>query len=199
MSQETFDTAELLEAILLELPMKDLLLSQKVCKQWKAMVDSSIRVQRKLFMAPAEASDPSIPGDFIDPKDIVERLKSVRADKAFMKQLPKHGFKLNPLIVIGLGGDGKYVYLSPSHLPTAKTASCRHMFISQPPLPLRNWRVSIAIEEEVTLDEYDTTGRKLGEIVGKVKPYLRPEWKTKFYLWCCTWNVSEDPGKGAQE
>lgn len=50
MAQQAFDTAEPLEAILMKLPMKDLLFSQKVCKQWKKMMDSSIRIRRKLYI-----------------------------------------------------------------------------------------------------------------------------------------------------
>jgi hypothetical protein len=41
---------ELLELILLKLPMRDLLLAQRVCRQWRACIRSSNRLQQKLFL-----------------------------------------------------------------------------------------------------------------------------------------------------
>ncbi|KAF7190714.1 hypothetical protein HII31_07873 [Pseudocercospora fuligena] len=49
----TLGTSELLENILLHLPMRDLLLDQRVCKTWKACIDSSVKLQRGLFFKPA--------------------------------------------------------------------------------------------------------------------------------------------------
>lgn len=47
-----FDTAELLEMIFIQLSMKDLLLNTRVCKQWKTAITTSLKLQRRLFMAP---------------------------------------------------------------------------------------------------------------------------------------------------
>jgi hypothetical protein len=41
---------ELLELILLYLPMRDLLLAQRVCRQWRACIRSSARLKQKLFL-----------------------------------------------------------------------------------------------------------------------------------------------------
>lgn len=46
------DIPELLEAILLHLPTRDLLLSQGVSRHWKEIVDESIALQRALFFEP---------------------------------------------------------------------------------------------------------------------------------------------------
>lgn len=46
---KVFDIPELLEAIFLEVPVPDLLVSQRVNKQFKATVEHSIKIQRKLF------------------------------------------------------------------------------------------------------------------------------------------------------
>ncbi|KAK4989311.1 hypothetical protein LTR50_003303 [Elasticomyces elasticus] len=43
---------ELLEQILLQVPIKDVLVYQRVCGQWQAVIASSIRLQRALFFAP---------------------------------------------------------------------------------------------------------------------------------------------------
>ncbi len=40
---------ELLEMILFELPTRDLLFAQKVCKQWKAKIEQSSKLQQALF------------------------------------------------------------------------------------------------------------------------------------------------------
>ena len=51
-----FATFELLEAILFDLPIRTLLLSQRVAKQWKCTIERSTKLQQALFFKP-------IPGD----------------------------------------------------------------------------------------------------------------------------------------
>lgn len=49
---------ELFEQILRELPQRDILLNvQRTCRAWKAVVDTSPPIQRRLFFAPARAGD----------------------------------------------------------------------------------------------------------------------------------------------
>ncbi|KAK1823853.1 hypothetical protein LTR12_001809 [Friedmanniomyces endolithicus] len=48
---------ELLEMILLQLPTRDLLFAQAVCKPWRHAITSSIRTRRALFLEPGAASD----------------------------------------------------------------------------------------------------------------------------------------------
>ncbi|KAK6387975.1 hypothetical protein LTR65_008293 [Meristemomyces frigidus] len=52
--RQVYETAELLEHILLQLPEspKDLLRAQRVSKTWKATIDHSPKLQRRLFLAP---------------------------------------------------------------------------------------------------------------------------------------------------
>ncbi|EME77441.1 uncharacterized protein MYCFIDRAFT_85123 [Pseudocercospora fijiensis CIRAD86] len=50
-----FYTAELLEHILKFLSMKDLLLDQRVCKQWRDVIKQSPELQQNLFFRPREA------------------------------------------------------------------------------------------------------------------------------------------------
>lgn len=47
---------EILEAILLNLPAQDLLLSQCLCRTFREMVTSSTRIQRALFLSPSHYS-----------------------------------------------------------------------------------------------------------------------------------------------
>jgi hypothetical protein len=50
---EVFGTPELLEMILLGLPIRHILASaERVCRSWKATIDGSIKLQRALFFQP---------------------------------------------------------------------------------------------------------------------------------------------------
>lgn len=51
-SEKVFDIPELLEHILSFLPFKDLLLTQRTSKQVKAAIESSLKLQQKLHLAP---------------------------------------------------------------------------------------------------------------------------------------------------
>ena len=53
-TEVVYNTAELLESILHNLPTKDLLLAQRVCRQWKQAIERSPKLQRALFFLPVE-------------------------------------------------------------------------------------------------------------------------------------------------
>lgn len=57
---KVFTTVEMLEAVLLELPMKDLLRAQQVRKHWKQVMTGSIAIQRALFMRPGIAAEAAV-------------------------------------------------------------------------------------------------------------------------------------------
>lgn len=48
--EQVFDTIELLEMILYKLPIRDLLLSQRVSCRWKQVIEGSIKLQQALFI-----------------------------------------------------------------------------------------------------------------------------------------------------
>lgn len=54
-------TPELFELILLQLPMKDLLLAQGISRHFKETIRGSVRLQRQLFLAPAPIGQGSSP------------------------------------------------------------------------------------------------------------------------------------------
>lgn len=56
-TQAVFNTAELLEAILLRLPTRSLLRCQRVSRTFKATIDDSPALQRALFLLPGTAED----------------------------------------------------------------------------------------------------------------------------------------------
>ncbi|CAK1360637.1 unnamed protein product [Cercospora beticola] len=51
--QAVFTTAELLENIILLLPVRSIYSAYRVCNQWKALVDTSKAVKEKLFLLPS--------------------------------------------------------------------------------------------------------------------------------------------------
>lgn len=56
MSSQVFETYELLEDILLRLPLRQLLLAQKVNKKFHTLVHDSPRIKRALFLEPTAKS-----------------------------------------------------------------------------------------------------------------------------------------------
>ncbi|KAK5738584.1 hypothetical protein LTR17_005920 [Elasticomyces elasticus] len=52
---KAFAVPELLEMILLYLPMRDLLLAERVCKEWQGNMQNSPNIQRALFFRPASS------------------------------------------------------------------------------------------------------------------------------------------------
>ena len=53
--QAVFNTAELLEAILLQIPTKQLFTIRRVSKQFRDTVDSSVKLQEEMFLRPRKA------------------------------------------------------------------------------------------------------------------------------------------------
>ena len=51
------EVPELLEMILLWLPMKDLLFAQKICRRWQAAINGSKQIRKALFFEPGAAVD----------------------------------------------------------------------------------------------------------------------------------------------
>lgn len=49
-----FDTTELLETVLVSVDIKTLLLAQRVCRKWKAVINANPSIQKKLFLLPVD-------------------------------------------------------------------------------------------------------------------------------------------------
>ncbi|KAK4498551.1 hypothetical protein PRZ48_011209 [Zasmidium cellare] len=144
--QKVFNTAELLEEVLLYLPMKDVLLDQRVCKTWKNGIDGSIKLQKALFMRPAGEIEVE-ESKLYDPYDIEVETRYYFATKTCF---------INPLLLSkhGKGGVAHLVVgeltnewdLPPSVL--YPQASWRRMLVTQPPLPV------IRLEEEDKWEDF---------------------------------------------
>ncbi|KAK5727643.1 hypothetical protein LTR17_012603 [Elasticomyces elasticus] len=57
MADQVLNFPELLEAIVLQLPMRDMQLFRRVSKQWQATVDNSLPLKRALFKAPGTRAE----------------------------------------------------------------------------------------------------------------------------------------------
>ncbi|KAK4961479.1 hypothetical protein LTR10_001969 [Elasticomyces elasticus] len=139
--RNVLDLPELLENISLNLPIRDLLSTQKSCKQWKATVKSSVRIQRALFFIPGTAEDINYvspnhtastkwmatdtqPGQFC-PRSVIHCVN--------VKQL---AYALNPLLTTyEVEGEQRYT-LRPEFWRSKDTdlaGSWSRMYLTQPP------------------------------------------------------------------
>lgn len=113
---------ELLEKILLCLPMVDLLRSQSICKGWKSLIQDSINIQRALFFA----SEPQSELETADRKENPLLYNRFPAWKfAGENELGDRIFRFTPLSVYRNGPDRMHV--------ANPTSSWRRMLLTQPP------------------------------------------------------------------
>ncbi|KAF7189844.1 hypothetical protein HII31_08951 [Pseudocercospora fuligena] len=159
-AQKVFGIVELAESIFLELEMREHFRAQQVCRQWKAVIESSKPCRKALFLEPGTANDVNV--NLYWRPDMRPWVPALRkAGLTEMADMIKHGDRImsNPLLV-------KKVPIHPRHLfaptPLDRTgynvesgiwhgiatfrpkvflaafsgrASCGRMFITQPPLP----------------------------------------------------------------
>lgn len=128
-SEQAFSVPELHEAILLCLDMRDLLLAQRVSREWQAAIACSIKLQRKLFFA-------SPPGGALR----LMPLHPVLAPNLDREIFIVREIELNPLLnrvmrVIGhkLKGVGIELQMECSALGS-RDASWRSMHVTSPPV-----------------------------------------------------------------
>lgn len=178
-----FETYELLEHTLLHLPTKDLLLCQRVCKQWRALVQRSRRARKALFIDHIAPDD-----DYQDMGDLgrlyggchrecqmllMNPLFNTYLDHNYYsapthKIMPMHFGLVNPTNVahpqarVKAGNMGTY----------SKTASWKGMLLTQPPPQ----RLVLACEEREPFAQYDLQashghGFRLGEVVEQLRTH----------------------------
>lgn len=106
--QAVFNTAELLENILLRLPVRSIYSANRVCTQWKALVSTSKAVKEKLFLIP------TAPWEILElkPENWPTRAATLdpAPDDAILSELPQsprygaptflQAVKLHPLLVL---------------------------------------------------------------------------------------------------
>ncbi|KAK3630919.1 hypothetical protein LTR56_017192 [Elasticomyces elasticus] len=113
---------ELLENMLLQLPIRDLLFAQKVCTEWKDVIDTSPSIQRALFLKPGTPAD-------VDPKWTGRD-----------RHLCGHDGKAvapNPLLLARRAVFVPHHIIRQDVLETEERSSCHCMYITQPPVAIR--------------------------------------------------------------
>ncbi|USW56437.1 Putative F-box-like domain superfamily protein [Septoria linicola] len=88
--EQVLATTELLEAILLQLPIRSVLLSQRISKTWHATITSSISLQRALFLRPApvlSTSPRSRKIHFIDLSTPCHQVLSLRGTQSLLTSI----------------------------------------------------------------------------------------------------------------
>ncbi|KAI5360623.1 putative F-box domain-containing protein [Septoria linicola] len=152
-------TAELLETILRNLPTKDLLLAQRVSRFFNGCIDGSAHLQRALFFVPGDALDVhqevrrfwvSLGRDiYYNPFEVTPDAIA-RLPKDCLTTVKSTGIRMNPLLVVptykaGPSGRQLALNVSPSFLSsslpgsllsTNESASCKRMYLSQPPMTM---------------------------------------------------------------
>ncbi|KAK5732316.1 hypothetical protein LTR17_010630 [Elasticomyces elasticus] len=131
LAAEVFGIVELLEEILLQLPTKDLLLSQRVCKTWQAACTST-KICKALFLEPGSIDDVVLP-------DLCERSGHCNSIKFFTEKIQSHyGCDINPLFLQHICG-----YETALNWKKIKQASkherYRQMSLTQPPKDLQTF------------------------------------------------------------
>ncbi|KAF7191916.1 hypothetical protein HII31_06726 [Pseudocercospora fuligena] len=161
---KVFGVFELAEQILLELKTEDLFRAQRVCRQWRAVIESSSPCRKALFLEPGTAEDVHIDNVYTP---IVKSWQStfklgqeLTATASYQESADsENSIAFNPLLVRKLARDPgeiltKWSSLDPTRrnclhsnlLHVGENASCRKMFISQPPLPFMTISVEVANE-----------------------------------------------------
>ncbi|KAK5137451.1 hypothetical protein LTR08_008429 [Meristemomyces frigidus] len=145
-SDAVFLTTELLENILRFLPMKDLLLSQRVTKKWRAVISESMLLQQALFFLPQE---PSGYWELVGAPEVSKasnKLLRLTKSEYERKSPSSHIFRsgsLNPLVFksspgfcpVGRAEDQGCEVFDYRSRPSARhaDASWRKMLVVQPP------------------------------------------------------------------
>jgi hypothetical protein len=138
-AQQVFDITELLEAILLELPIKDLLFAQKICRRFKAVIEDSTSLQKALFFQPGQIDDAAIDAKHHHFRSSTEAF-AVNPLLSY-RDRPAQSFPSDYILEVrisydqsccGDGGGGGGITITKAHSP-----SCLKMRLTQPPLPAK--------------------------------------------------------------
>lgn len=157
---EVFTTTELLEHILLQLPPKDLLFAEQICKDFGTVMRGSVKIQRALFFQPEPltkkggARSVPIANPFLDPKFFPGRslivvqeqrtggfvyLRGVRHVQTTSQHCDERGRPTHQAILSLRStkmSSLKRIWLQPKIEKIHINGSWRRMYFTQPPCPV---------------------------------------------------------------
>ncbi|KAK5691307.1 hypothetical protein LTR17_025693 [Elasticomyces elasticus] len=153
-AQQVLGLPELVEIVLLGLPTRDLLLTERVCKTFKGVMDRSKNIQKALFFLPGTADDVNFNPQDIHHYDRLGKapLKTVVSNSLLLK-LKSTTFVLRSK-VLGRGAQG----------------SCARMLLAQPPEPAVIWHYSSGGRDRrfVQANEDVERGETLGSVLQRI-------------------------------
>ena len=167
-AKKVLSTTELLEAILIELPTRDLLLAQQVSKQWQSVVVRSVQLQKALFFK-------AVPGGTIFSWDIKEYgkvLKNPLLEPLFclLNSVKAKSFQSTTKELFNLPG---YVHSSWNE----PNASWRSMLPTQPAtIDLFNVYSVINYHQSKT-GHFSRDTVRMGEIIDKIDKTMEDFWE----------------------
>ncbi|KAK5726346.1 hypothetical protein LTR17_012777 [Elasticomyces elasticus] len=143
-SDNVLKLPELLENILLQLPMRDLLFAQKVCKTWKLIIDASPAIQKALFFAPGTVEDVAYisPGhlsttacmEAFESSGRSGYLRNAKYQSARESTAKQCGYAINPLLAVYHEHAYRFLFRpEPWRSDANPSASWSRMFFTQPP------------------------------------------------------------------
>ncbi|KAK5722122.1 hypothetical protein LTR17_014394 [Elasticomyces elasticus] len=150
MAQAVLHVPELLEMILLRLPLHDLQCARAVCKLFKSAIDSSISIRRALYLEPGKADDRNP----YDPCSWDMNGVPVAVQEACGGSYSIHLYLLD---------QEQDRYLSMHDLRTHAERSLRDVYIMQPPIlssftVVEIWYLNLKYPDEFTLEAGETFG-----------------------------------------
>ncbi|PVH90409.1 hypothetical protein DM02DRAFT_678628 [Periconia macrospinosa] len=135
--EKAWAIAEIAENILLHLPMKDVLLAQRVCRGWREVIRSSPALQEHLFMRAKPRKDSSeIPIRELNPL-LIEHMSMWFS--AVGKSQPVQGVSWATVQDVPWANtDARLAFLR-------RDASWRNMLLAQPPFTIFEWGKSVHV------------------------------------------------------
>lgn len=193
-------TTELLEHILLDLPMRDLLLAQRINKRFKHLIDDSIAIQRALYFTPSLATT-------ADGEAVVPIINPLLQNQMRVASAPVistiFGFVRRPLIFSVDAVIVSYDTSDPGKPPTFEAAIsitdfCRHTHpsivgVSEATkcFPQGSWRRMLATQPPCALDSYSRTRSSASGTGGAVAVTMGRHWEDERYIEAGSRTVAE--------
>lgn len=169
---QVFALPELLGCILLELPMRDLLLDRRVCKTWQAAARSK-PIQRKLFFQPMAGDEVPlhlawVGGDQDGDDFLVNEMNSIwtRSNPDSVEQIPVPIYQ-NPVLA---------VLLTKMSRRTKKFGKSRKLLPRRWQRPDASWRRMLATQPSFAAEEF---------LIGFALAH-------ELFGWECRWDCSAD-------
>jgi hypothetical protein len=131
------DIIELLEAVLLKLPLKDLIFAQKICKHFKRVIETSASLQKALFFQLGTIEDAAVDACLFEfePRGVCRvKFNKMALNTLLCKPYSSPGYGEDNLRLYHFLVDPKATAATRKKYGKSWTPSYRRMYLSQPPV-----------------------------------------------------------------